>query len=507
MASVVQLTSGQGRAVLAAAALGSGVAFLDTTVVNIAVPVIGREFDAPLGALQWTINAYTLTLASLILLGGALGDRFGRRRIFIIGGAWFALASIACALAPNIGILIAARAVQGIGGALLTPTSLAILQTVMRKEDRSRAIGAWAGLTGVSGVIGPLLGGWLLAYDWRWVFGINVPLCALTIWLAMKHVPETRDRATAPTFDVGGAALAAIALGSGTYALIAAPEEGSRRTVIVAAITAVVALMAFIAREQKARYPMVPLALFADRTFSVINLMTLGVYAGLSGVMFFLVIQLQVSLGWTPLAAGMASLPTTLLMLFFSGRSAQLAGQLGVRAPLAVGSAICAVGVGVLAMVGPGDNYLAHVLPGVTLMGIGLTVLVPTLTATVLAAAPDDLAGIASGVNNGIARAAGLFAVAALPAAAGLSGRAYSEPAMLTPAYRTALLICAGMIVVGGLAALVFLPRVELPAPDRTTDEQVTAEQEIGDESAAEHADQAGPAPCTSPSAPPTYGH
>lgn len=469
MSTPVRLTSGQGRAVLTATVLGSGIAFLDSTVVNIALPVIGREFDASLSALQWTVNAYTLALASLILLGGALGDRFGRRKIFVVGVVWFALASVACAFAPNIGVLIAARAVQGIGGALLTPTSLAILQTAMHPEDRSRAIGAWSGLTGVSGVIGPLLGGWLLVYDWRWVFAINVPLCAVAVWLATTHIPETRDRAAAPAFDVAGAALAAIALGAGTYALITAPEEGSRTAVIVSAVTAVVGLAAFLYREWSARHPMVPLSLFGDRTFSVINLMTLGVYAGLSGVMFFLVLQLQVSLGWTPLAAGMASLPITLLMLFLSGRSAQLAGRIGVRAPLAVGSGICAAGVALMAMIGPGDGYVVDVFPGVTLMGVGLTILVPTLTATVLAAAPDDLAGIASGVNNGVARAAGLMAVAALPAIAGLSGRGYSEPAMLTPAYRTALLVCAALIAVGGLAALVFLPRVHLPAPDDTT--------------------------------------
>src|SRR5699024_3716729 len=232
----------------------------------------------------------------------------------------------ACALAPNIGVLIAARAVQGIGGALLTPTALAILQTTMRREDRSRAIGTWSGLTGLSGVIGPLLGGWLITYDWRWVFAINIPLCAIAVWLAMRYIPPTRDRDAAPTFDVPGAALATLALGSGTYALIAASEEDGQWAVMVTGITAAIALVAFVLRERSARHPMVSLSIFRDRTFSVINIMTFGVYAGLSGVMFFLVIQLQVSLGWTPLAAGMASLPVTLLMLFLSGRSAQLSG-------------------------------------------------------------------------------------------------------------------------------------------------------------------------------------
>ncbi|MGH8829133.1 MAG: MFS transporter, partial [Jiangellaceae bacterium] len=436
----IRLNTGRGRALLAATVLASGMAFLDSTVVNVALPTIGRDLDADLGALQWTVNAYTLTLASLILLGGALGDRLGRRRIFVVGVAWFTVASVLCTVAPTVEVLIAARALQGIGGALLTPGSLAILQTSLHPDDRARAIGAWSGLTGVAGVIGPLLGGWLLQYDWRWVFAINVPIAAVTIWLTVRHAPESRDEQATGSFDVAGAALGALALGGSTYALISAPEQGASSTVVSSAVIAAIAAVAFIQRERTARTPMVPLSLFSDRTFSVINAMTFAVYAGLSGVLFFLVIQLQVSLGWTPLAAGIATIPITIVMLLFSGRSAELSTRLGVRTPLAVGSAIGAVGVGLLAGVEPGDEYLAAVFPGVLLMGIGLTILVPTLTATVMSSAPQHLAGIASGVNNGVARAAGLLAVAALPAVTGLSGSAYADPVQLTAAHRGAML-------------------------------------------------------------------
>lgn len=461
---LVRLRSPRGRAILIAMALGSGMAFLDGTVVNIALPTIGSEFDAVLAALQWTVNAYTLTLAALIMLGGALGDRFGRRRVFVVGVLWFTVSSVLCALAPNVEVLIAARGLQGIGGALLTPGALSILQTTLHPDDRAKAIGSWAGLTGMSGVVGPLLGGWLLEFDWRWVFWINVPLAAVTVWLVIRSAPETRNERVSPRFDWAGAAFGAVALGASTYALVAAPDGNSTTMVVTAGVLAVAAVVAFLRREATAQAPMVPLSLFADRSFSVINAMTFVVYGGLSAVMFFFVIQLQVSLGWSPLAAGMASLPITLLMLAFSGRSADIAARLGVRTPLVVGSTICAVGIAMLAAVDSGDSYLAAVLPGVTLVGVGLTILVPTLTATVMASAPQEQAGIASGVNNGVSRAAGLLAVAALPAAVGLAGSAYTDPVLMTDAYRGAMLICAGLTVAGGLLAGLLLPR-RVPEP------------------------------------------
>lgn len=496
----VRLSSGRGRALLIATALGSGMAFLDGTVVNVALPTIGREFDADLAALQWTVNAYTLTLAALILLGGALGDRLGRRRIFIIGVVWFAVASVLCAAAPVVEVLVAARALQGVGGALLTPGALAILQTTMHEDDRARAIGAWAGLTGVSGIVGPLLGGWLLEFDWRWVFGINVPLAVLTVWLIRVSAPESRDEENVGHFDGQGAALGALALGASTYALIRWPESGATVPVVTMAVLSVAAAVAFLLRERSAPNPMVPLSLFSDRTFSVINIMTFVVYGGLSGIMFFLIMQLQVSLEWSPLAAGMATLPITLLMLFLSGRSAGLAARFGVRAPLVAGSLSGAAGVALLATVGPDDGYAGAVLPGVVLLGIGLTTLVPTLTATVMAAAPQHLAGIASGVNNGVSRAAGLIAVAALPAATGLAGESYADPDQLTAAYRGAMIICAVLLLGGALSALM-ISRRPLPEPVHdATEPAVPAGVQVSEEETSTAAPS--PGPCM----PPSYG-
>ncbi|WP_051425533.1 MFS transporter [Jiangella gansuensis] len=500
----LRLSTPRGRALLTATALGSGMAFLDGTVVNVALPTIGRELDANLAALQWTVNAYTLTLAALILLGGALGDRLGRRRIFTVGVVWFTVASVLCALAPNAEVLIGARALQGIGGALLTPGALAILQTTMHPDDRPRAIGAWAGLTGVSGVIGPLLGGWLLEFDWRWVFGINVPLAVVTVWLITVSAPESRDEEAGGRFDVPGAVLGAVALGASTYALISWPETGASAANVTMAVASVLAAAAFLYRERVAAHPMVPLSLFADRTFSGINIMTFAVYAGLSGVMFFLIMQLQVSLEWSPLEAGIATLPITILMLLFSGRSADLAARFGVRPPLVVGTACGAVGIALLSAVDAGDGYVAGVLPGVTLLGIGLTILVPTLTATVMASAPQHLAGIASGVNNGVSRAAGLIAVAALPAVAGLSGEAYADPVQLTDAYRIAMLVCAGLLVLGVVAAAAIRPQAltEPPATEPAGAPVPAGEAETAGEASAPSA------PCPpAPGLPTTHGH
>lgn len=445
----------QARGVIAAATLGSGLTMLDGTVVNVALRTIGTDLDAGLAELQWITNGYLLSLASLILLGGALGDRFGRRRVFVVGTVWFALASLLCGLAPTAEVLIAARVLQGIGGALLTPGSLAMIQGAFAADDRSRAIGAWSGLGGIAAAIGPLVGGVLVDHaSWRWIFLINLPLAALTVWLARRWVPETRDPRTHGRFDVTGAVLASVWLAALTLAL-----TDWHSTYLPYAVTlAVAAAVGFVLAERRVREPMVPLGLFADRTFSAANAMTLLVYAALGAILFFLVLQLQTVGGYTALEAGLATLPITALLLLLAARGGALGQRIGPRVPMSLGPLVMAAGTVWLLAVGPGVTWWRDVLPGLTVFGLGLALMVAPLTATVLAAAPDDNAGIASGINNAVARAGSLLAVAALPVAVGLSGDDYRDPAVLDPSYDAAMLACAGLLAVGGLVSWVTIP-------------------------------------------------
>jgi EmrB/QacA subfamily drug resistance transporter len=451
--TAVALKSAAGRWIVLAAVLGSGMALLDGTVVNVAVKTIGEDLDAEITELQWVVNAYMLSLASLILIGGSLGDRFGRRRVFMIGVAWFAVASLLCGLAQDSPQLIAARALQGVGGALLTPGSLAILQASLQRADRSRGIGSWSAYTGIAAAAGPLLGGWLIQVaSWRWVFLINVPLAAVVLVVTARHVPESGHRVPGQHFDLRGAVLGVVGLAGVTYALIEAGSQ-SGDVVLGAAALGCASLAGFVWDERRRSAPMVPPALFADRTFTVVNLETFVVYGALGGMIFLLVLQLQVTSGFTPLAAGLSLAPFTVLMLLFSSRAGALATRIGPRVQLVGGPVVAAIGAVMLSRVGAGATYLGDVLPGVLVFGSGMTLLVAPLTATVLAAAPDEDAGIASGINNAVARAAGLLFVAALPMVVGLSGTAYDDPAALTPAYRSALLICAGVLLAGALTA------------------------------------------------------
>jgi EmrB/QacA subfamily drug resistance transporter len=463
-AGTIEFDSGPGRWVLTIAVLGSGIAFLDGTVVNVALPDIGRDLDASTSQLQWMLNGYLLTLASLILLGGSLGDRIGRRRIFVIGTAWFTAASLLCAVAPSAEALIFARLLQGVGGALLTPGSLAMIDASFRRTDRARAIGAWSGLTGVGAALGPLLGGYLVdAVSWRAVFLINLPLGLFVCLAAPRHVPETRDPTAHGRLDVLGAALAALGLAGTTYALIEAPG-GMSAAVWVATIAGVVALVAFVLHERRSENPMLPLSLFADRQFSAANLVTVVVYAALGGVFFLLVAFLQISMGWSPLASGAASLPVTALMLLFSARSGAFAQVVGPRIPLTVGPLVIAAGMLLMTRIDPGDSYVSTVLPAVVVFGIGLTLVVAPITATVLAAADDRHAGIASGVNNAVSRVAGLFAVAVLPLVGGLTGEAFYDPAAMTDGFHTAMVATAALAALGGvLAWLTIDPHVLRP--------------------------------------------
>jgi EmrB/QacA subfamily drug resistance transporter len=451
----VAYASSTGRWILAAAVLGSGMALLDGTVVNVALKTIGKDLDASLQDLQWVSNAYLLALASLILIGGSLGDRFGRRKIFVVGVTWFALASLLCGLAQTPDQLIGARALQGVGGALLTPGSLAMIEGSYRSEDRSRAIGAWSGLGGIAAAIGPFLGGWLVEYaNWRWVFLLNLPLAVVTVVIARVHVPETRDAEMAGDFDVAGAALATLGLAAVTYALVEARSTSVPVTVVLGAgVAGVVTLVVFVLVEQRRRDPMMPTRLFASRQFSASNAMTLVVYAALGAVGFFLVLQLQIVTGYRPLKAGVSLLPVIVMMFLFASRGGALASRIGPRLPMALGPVVCAVGTICLVWVGAGTSYWTGVLPGVVIFGAGLALLVAPLTATVLAAAPDHNAGIASGINNAAARAGSLLAVAALPAVVGLSGDDYQNPAAFTGGYRSAMWICAGLLLVGGIVS------------------------------------------------------
>src|SRR5215469_14421955 len=405
-------------------------AFLDATVVNVALPTIGRDLHTSLAGLQWTVTAYTLTLAGLILLGGALGDRLGRRRIFIMGVAWFALSSALCGLAPSIGVLIAARTLQGIGGALLTPGSLAIIQSTFTAEDRPRAVGAWSGLGGVAGAAGPLLGGWIVqAAGWRWVFLLNLPLAAVVIAVTSRHVPESRDPFAHGRFDVAGAALAALALAGITYALIEATGGGGPAGPVAAGVVGLAAAVVFIRVERRRGRspervpPMLPLDVFASRQFTSVNVVTFLVYGAFGGVIFLLVLELQLVAGFSPLASGTALLPTTILML--------------------------------LTRIGPHASYLTDVLPAVIVFGLGLSLTVAPLTATVLASADVRHAGVASGVNNAVARAAGLLAVAGLPAVVGLTSADYHSATAFGSSFRTAMVVCAALLACGAaLSAL-----------------------------------------------------
>jgi EmrB/QacA subfamily drug resistance transporter len=480
----VAFESGPGRWLLAITVLGSGMTFLDGTVVNVALPDIGRDFDASTSSLQWILNGYLLTLASLILLGGSLGDRYGRRRVFVIGTFLFTFASLLCAVAPSVELLIAARMLQGVGGALLTPGSLALIEASFRPGDRARAIGAWSGLGGVATAVGPLLGGYLVgAVSWRAIFVLNLPLGLFVAWAAGRHVPETRDMQATGRLDVRGAALAALGLAGTTYALIEAPERGASAAVLIGAIGGLAALVAFFVGERRSDNPMLPLEIFSSRQFSAANAVTFVVYAALGGFFFLLVAFLQISMGYTPVEAGAASLPVTLLMLVLSARSGMLAQRIGPRIPLTVGPLVIAAGLLMLTAASPGGSYLTSILPGVIVFGLGLTLVVAPVTATVLAAADARHSGIASGVNNAVARVGGLLAVAVLPVAAGITGDDFYNPAKMTDGFHMAMIVCAVLAAAGGAIAWLTISGEVLhaePEPQGDTPERLGADYSCG---------------------------
>ena len=464
--------SARGKWVLAATVLGSGLAQLDGTVVNVALPRIGADLGGGLTSLQWTLNAYTLTLSGLLLLGGSLGDRMGRRRIFVLGVLWFTAASVGCALAPSSAVLIAMRALQGAGAALLTPGSLAILQASFRKEDRSTAVGAWSGLGGVATAFGPILGGLLVAvapWGWRLVFLINLPIAAVVILLSRKYIPESRDEMAQGGLDISGAVLASVGLGALIFGLTEGPGGGWSTVDIAVTAAGVILLVAFVLLESRKPNPLLPLALFASRQFSSANLVTFAVYAALAGALFLLPVQLQLVAGFSPVQAGAATLPITVMMLLLSARMGRLSARIGPRLPMTVGPIIAGLAMAWLTQVGPDAGYVSDVLAPMLLFGLGLSTTVAPLTSTVLAAAPDHQAGIASAINNDVARIAGLIAVAVLPTLAGITPAAYADPAMLSAGFQRAVLIAGGLCVAGGLLALLTIRSPDASMPGGST--------------------------------------
>jgi EmrB/QacA subfamily drug resistance transporter len=451
------MSSRAGRWIVVATVLGSGMAAIDATVVGIALPSIGRQFHAQFSVLQWVVTGYSLTLASLLLVGGALGDRYGRRRVFSIGVMWFTLASAACALSTDPTVLVATRVLQGVGAALLTPGSLAIIQASFDSRDRARAIGAWSGLGGVATAAGPLLGGYLIAAaSWRWIFVINIPLGAVVLWLTSRHVPESRDPAAAPSIDVPGAIAAVLALGGLVFGLIDGPSLGWGSPLVVGALVAGgTCAVALVVVERRSPTPMLPTAFFTVRQFTVTNAVTLLVYAGLGGMLFLLPTELQVVDRYTPLESGASLLPLTLLMLALSSRSGRLAAAIGPRLQMAAGPIAVGVGLLLLERCTSDAAYVTGVLPGVVVLGLGLATTVAPLTATALGAIPVEHSGLASAFNNDVARIGGLLAVAVLPAASGISGHSYLHPAQFAVGFRTSIDVAAACCALGGVLAAI----------------------------------------------------
>jgi EmrB/QacA subfamily drug resistance transporter len=447
------------RVTLLAAICGSAVATIDGAIVNVALPAIERDLGGGLAGQQWVTNAYLLSLGSLILLGGSLGDVWGERRVFTIGIAAFGVFSLACALAPTLGLLVAARVLQGAAGALVTPSSLAIIVTAFPPEQRSRAVGSWTAWSGTALIAGPLAGGWIVDQaSWRWIFTLNVPLVVATLALISVAVPGRRAGLYRRPIDVVGACLCVVGLASFVFGLVEGPRYGWASAAIVASLgTGAAALALFIVYERRVRRPMLALGLFSRRNFVIANAETFAIYAGIAILFFFLVIYLQQVAGYGALKSGLTTLPETAVVFFLSRRAGVLADRFGPRVFMGVGPLLAAAGIFLLARLGTDVTFLTDLLPALLVFALGLSLTVAPLTATVLADAGDGDAGIASAVNNAVARVAGLVGVAVVGAVVTsvVGGDAFGVNAHSVRAFHEAMLICAALFAVGGVIGAV----------------------------------------------------
>ena len=453
----VQLTESAKRWTLIGSILGSGAVFIEGSVTNVALPAIARDLHLGITGLQWTMNGYLLTLSALILLGGALGDRFSRRKVFAWGLVGFAVASLACAVAPNLILLVTARVFQGIAGGVLVPNSLALLESTFEGEERGAAVGHWASWSAVSTAVGPLLGGWIVdAASWRFVFVIMVPFAiagAIAVTVAGRTMKESKSAATV---DYAGAALMTLGLAAIVGALMLGPDRGFTTLYPVSlGVTGLVLLVAFVIVENHTKDALLPPGTFASRQFAGVNAATFAIYAALTGLFFLLMLQLQNVLGYSALEAGASLMPINVLLLVISPLAGRIAERRGPRLPMAGGALVATIGMLLFALVRPGATYWTSVLPAAIVFGIGLASLVAPLTTVALASLGEERAGLASGVNNSVARVAGLLATAIIPLAAGLGGAHSLSGATLANGFTRAMFICAGLCAVGSVISLV----------------------------------------------------
>jgi len=439
-----------GRWVLGAAVLGSSMTFVDGTVVNVALPVLQSKLGASVAETQWVVEAYSLFLSALILVGGAAGDRYGRRRVFTIGVTIFGLASVACGMSTSVGPLVVARAVQGLGAALLVPGSLALISASFSRSQRGKAIGTWSAATSVAAGIGPVLGGWLVEHaSWRWIFFLNVPFVVAVLAICWTHVPESRDDDTSGPLDWLGAALATGGLGAVVYGLVESGSRGFGDPVVLASLgVGVAALACFVVVEARGRNPMVPLGLFRSRTFAGANLLTLFLYGALGGVMFLLPFNLIRVQGYSATAAGGALTPFVVVMVVLSRWAGGIVDRFGARVPLVVGPLVAGAGFGLMALPVVGGSYWSTFFPAIVVMSVGMGIAVVPLTTTVMTSVEERHSGAASGINNAASRLAALLAVAVVGVVLGGD---------VVAGFRAAVLACAGLTVLSAASAWWFV--------------------------------------------------